>query len=110
MPTVFLVIVEIEGRSPRYPDGKVAKGYFIFVDDVVTIVDEDGKIVTDQHGKIYTRKLEPPHNTFIDAELTAGRLFKELRLVVLGKTPREPGSGTRGFGRRPLDYPKSSIA
>jgi hypothetical protein len=51
------------------------------------------------NGKTYTCTLEPGA-TLVDAENAAARLFKEFRLVVLGKTP-----SSERFGG-PLNYPK----
>jgi hypothetical protein len=78
-PEVYPVTVQLYGRCPQYPDGKVASGFFTFVDGVVTITHWDGSIAEDPHGKVYTRKLDPGA-TFADAESAARFLFRDFRL------------------------------
>jgi hypothetical protein len=106
MPSVFPITVHIHLPSRRYPSGQVAHGYFTFVDHVVAVTDCDGDPVRDEHGKLYTRKLDPGA-THADAESAAGFLFKDFRLAVLGNGPPRgfSGGGGSGFGG-PLDYPK----
>jgi hypothetical protein len=99
MSEVYSVIVHIKLPSRVLPTGQVAYGRFTFADGVVTLTDFDGNPVRDEHGKLYTRKLESGA-TLADAEYAAGFLTKEFRNVLLGKTP----SGER-FSQ-PLDYPK----
>jgi hypothetical protein len=104
-PEVYPVTVQLYGRCPQYPDGKVASGFFTFVDGVVTITHWDGTVAEDPHGKVYTRKLDPGA-TFADAESAAGFLFRDFRLSVLGGAPPRgfSGGGGNGFGG-PLSYP-----
>jgi hypothetical protein len=54
---------------------------------------------SDATGKTYSRKLEQDDS----AKAVAGRLTKEFRLVLLGKT-----NSAAGFSR-PIQYPKSGI-
>jgi hypothetical protein len=106
MPSVFPITVEIQPPSRRYPAGKVAHGYFTFVDHVVAVTDCDGYPVRDEHGKLYDRKMDPGA-THADAESAARFLFKEFRLAVLGKGPPDGFSGGGGGWRSgQLDYPK----
>ena len=80
MPEVFLVDIHIEPPSPRCPGGRNAEAYFTFVDDVVTVADKNGQHVRDDHGKLYSRNEEPPHNTHATPSLTpadfSGILFR----------------------------------
>jgi hypothetical protein len=87
MPEVYPVTVQLYGRCPQYPDGKVTSGFFTFVDGVVTISQWNGVTAEDPQGRVYTRKLTSPHDTFADAEIAAKILFRDFRLSVLGKTP-----------------------
>ena len=104
MPSVFPITVEIQPPSRRYPAGKVAHGYFTFVDHVVAVTDCDGYPVRDEHGKLYERRIDPSA-THADAESAARFLFKEFRLAVLGNTPAG-FSGGGGWRSGPLNYPK----
>jgi hypothetical protein len=98
-PENFRIIVELEPPGRRYPQGKTGEAYFTFVDGVVTVNDKNAQPLRDEHGKIYTRTLDPGA-TYADAYSAAHFLYKEFRRVVLGLTPE-----TERF-RRPLDYPK----
>jgi hypothetical protein len=107
-PEVFFLEVELEPPSPRYPAGKTGKAYFTFVDGVVTVTDMNGQHLRDGHDKEYTRKLDAGADTHVDAELNAGRLFKEFIKTVGGNPPRGfSGGGGNGnsFGG-PLNYPR----
>ena len=99
LPVVYPVTVQLYGRCPQYPDGKVASGFFTFIDGVVTISQWNGVTAEDPHGKVYTRNLDPGA-TFVDAEIAARLLFRDFRLAVLGKTP----SSDKFSG--PLNYRK----
>ena len=106
MPEVFLVRIHIEPPSPRCPGGRNAEAYFTFVDDVVTVTDKNGQHVRDDHGKIYSRKLEPPHNTQLDAELNAGRLFRDFISAMRGNSSPRGFSGGGGGFSGPINYPR----
>ncbi len=109
MPEVFKVTIHLELPSPRCPQGRLGEAYFTFVDNVVTITDINGQHVRDDHGKVYTRKLEPPHTTQLDAELNAGRLFRDFIAAMRGNgPPRGFGGGGNGFSGS-INYPRSGI-
>jgi hypothetical protein len=93
---VYPITVEIKPPKGDFP-GQIADGFFTFVDGVVTVTDRNGVTAEDPHGKVYTRKLDPGA-TFADAHSAANFLFREFRLVVLGKTP-----SSERFSR-PLEY------
>ena len=97
MLTVFSVTTQI--RPPRYDDpGQVSHGKFTFVDGVVTLTDHDGNPVRDGEGRLYTQKLDTiDHNDALNA---AGRLTKEFRLALMGKTKEQERFS------RPLNYSK----
>jgi hypothetical protein len=104
-PKIFFVKPQVEPPSSRYPSGRNADGAYILEGNVLTLVHPtEGYPVEDAQGKHYTYTL-PDNFLPVDVTIHAERLTKEFRLVRLGKTPRDPGSGTRGFGR-PLKYPK----
>jgi hypothetical protein len=94
-PEVHQVIVDIHLPSSRLPAGQTALGYYTVVDGVVTMTDPKGEPATDGEGRTYTRKLAPND----DARVIAGRLTKELRLALRGKS-----NAPSGFGG-PLNYP-----
>jgi hypothetical protein len=97
-PEVHQISVEIHPPSPRLPAGQIARGYYTVVDDLLTMTDPKGEPATDETGKIYTHKLEPGD----DAHVIAGRLTKELRSALRGKS-----AGPSNFGG-PLNYPKNT--
>jgi hypothetical protein len=75
----------------------VCEGRYILADGKVTLTDIDGKPVRDAKGNTYSRKIGPDGN----ARAIAGKLTKEFRLVLLGKSA--PASGFSG----PIAYRKN---
>jgi len=65
----------------------------------VTLTDRDGYPVEDDRGRAYTHKLAPGF-TPSDVENAAGRLTREFRLALQGKTPQSERVS------RPIEYPK----
>jgi hypothetical protein len=107
-PEIYPLTIHLEPRTPRYPEGKTAQAYYTFVDGVVTVTDKNGQHLRDGHDKEYTRKLDPPTDTLVDAELNAGRLYRDFIKAVQGNGPPRGfsgGGGGNGFGR-PINYPK----
>ena len=98
-PEVHQISVKIHPPSPRMPAGQVARGYYIVVDDLLTMTDPKGEPAVDESGKTYTHKLAPGD----DAIVIAGRLTKELRLALRGKS-----SAPAGFNG-PLNYNNNGI-
>jgi len=96
---VHQVVVDIELPSRRFPAGKTALGYYTVVDGVVTMTCPKGEPATDESGKTYSAKLQAND----DARQIAGRLTKELRSALRGKS-NAPG----GFGG-PLNYDNRGI-
>jgi hypothetical protein len=101
MPEVHPVTVQIRAANTRRNDpGQISYGYYIVSESKVTLTDAAGKPVRDAQGKTYIQKLGPDDS----AKQIAGRLTKEFRLVLLGKT-----NTAAGFSR-PLSYPKINVA
>ena len=86
-PEVHQISVQIHPPSQRIPAGQVVHGYYTVVDDVVTMTCPKGEPATDESGKTYTHKLAPGD----DAYVIAGRLTKELRLALRGKSSAPSG-------------------
>jgi hypothetical protein len=93
---VHQISVEIHPPSQRLPAGQIARGFYTVVVNLLTMTDPKGEPATDESGKTYTHKLEPGD----DAYVIAGRLTKELRLALRGKS-----AGPSNFGG-PINYPK----
>src|SRR5262245_11940129 len=102
MTEVHQVWVQIKPPSSLYPTGKAAYGFYVVVDDVVTMTDQSGKTAEDAEGRTYSEKLEPGG----DAQAVAARLTKKLRAALLGDSPPSGFSsgGGGGGGRNPLNY------
>jgi hypothetical protein len=83
----------------NYPAGQAAYGYYVVVDDVVTMTDQSGKTAEDAQGQTYSEKLEPSGNH----QAVAARLTKKLRTALRGDRP--PGFDGPGGPRGPLNYP-----
>ena len=97
-PEIRPVIVQIKFPSNR-DDGQTAEGRYTVVDNTVTLTDRTGTPVRDRDGKTYFRKLSEGDNPHV----IAGRLTKEFRLALLGKTKFKTGfSG-------PIAYPKTGV-
>ena len=97
MPEIHSINVHIAPRSSRIPEGQIAYGWYIVVDDVVTLTDPKGVAAVDADGRTYSEKLNGE-----DPRIIASRLLKKLRLALKGDRPS-------GFGRSKLNYPKSGI-
>lgn len=98
---VHCVTVQIRAANTKRNDpGQISYGYYIVSENKVTLTDAAGKPVRDATGKTYSQKLGPDDS----AKTIAGRLTKEFRLVLRGKT----NSSAVGFSR-PIQYPKSGI-
>ena len=97
-PEIRPVIVQIKPPGDR-DEGQVAEGRYVVADNVVTLTDRAGAPVRDSDGKTYSRKLSEGDNPHV----IAGRLTKEFRLALLGKTKIKTGfSG-------PIAYPKTGV-
>ena len=97
MTEVFHVSTQVRAPRGRNDPGAVVEGcYVVSVDGVVQLTDRQGNPVRDQHGKLYTRKLEKGDI----AKAIAARLTKDFRLMLRGKDGR-----VNGFDR-PIRYPK----
>jgi hypothetical protein len=104
-PTIYFVEPEIKSPKGDFP-GQTTHGAFTFEDNTVTICHPiDGTPAQDPTGKRYVFKLEPPTNTFADAEIHAKRLTKDFRIALRGGRPAGFG-GPSGSHRGPIRYPK----
>jgi hypothetical protein len=77
--------------------GRLAYGFYVVTDGVVTMTDKEGKPAEDATGKRYVDKLLPNE----DERTAASRMTKELRKALQGTAPVngfEPG--------RKINYPK----
>jgi hypothetical protein len=96
---VRTITTQIKPPSRRHPAGQGAHGAYTIDGDVVTLTDRDGYPVEDDRGRAYTHKLAPGF-TPSDVENAAGRLTREFRLALKGKTPQSERVS------RPIEYPK----
>jgi hypothetical protein len=97
-PEVHTVWVQIKPPGRGLPQGQAAYGYYIVVDNVVTMTDQAGKAAEDAEGRTYSEKLEPSGNH----QAVAGRLTRRLRAVLRGESPDAPERVSR-----PLNYRKT---
>jgi hypothetical protein len=104
MAEVHQVYAQLEPPSKHNPAGRVVLGYYVLVDDVVTMTDQSGKTAEDAEGRTYSEKLEPSG----DAQAVAARLTKKLRSALRGDRPKGFGGSGSGFGRR-LKYDNRGI-
>ena len=95
-PEVHYVATQV--RAPKGPGdpGAVVEGAYTVTDNTVTLTDRAGNPVRDQHGKLYTRKLEKGDV----AKALAARLTKDFRLMLRGKDGK-----IQGF-TGPIRYPR----
>jgi hypothetical protein len=105
-PEIHSISVQIKPPGPGLPAGQRALCTFTFVNDTVTLCHPTtGEPARDPQGKTYTRKLQPPTNTFADATEHARLLTVDLRRALTGGRPRGFG-GPGGNHRGPIVYPK----
>ena len=98
-PEIHSMMVEIEPPSSRHPGDRFARSTFTLINDVVALCHPDSGVpVQDPHGREYKYALPPDCATLADARIHAGRLTKDFRLVLLGKT-----KSSERFSRA-LDY------
>jgi hypothetical protein len=83
MPEVHQVWIQIKSPAECPPAGQSAWGWYVVVDDTVTLTDQHGKVAEDAEGRTYTEKLEPSGT----AQAVAGRLTKKLRDALRGGSP-----------------------
>jgi hypothetical protein len=96
-PEVHTVIVQV--RRPKNGDeGQVTEGRYIVVDGKVILTDTAGKPVR-EFGKQYSQKISEGD----DPRVLAGRLTKELRNALLGKSAQ-----VAGFSRA-LEYKNINV-
>ncbi|MGC2080731.1 MAG: hypothetical protein WA728_32900 [Xanthobacteraceae bacterium] len=95
MSEVHKVTVELNRPSKRYPSGRVAYGYFTYVDGTVTMTDAKGTPADDGNGRRYVqRDVKPGFERGIACNLT-----RQLREALRGPS----GLGADFSG--PINYP-----
>jgi hypothetical protein len=97
-PEVKVVFAEVRRPRDARDPGAAVEGRYITADGVVTLTDQAGDPVRDEHGKLYKHTLAPNDNP----HAVAAGLTKSFRLRLRGKD----GGRVAGFETGPLRYPK----
>jgi hypothetical protein len=107
-PIIYFVEPPIKLPGPGCPAGQTTKGSFTFEDSTVVLCHPDSPtpVRDPSSGKTYTRKLDPPTNTLLDAHQHAELLTLEFRKALSGGRPKGfGGRGPIGGPKGPLNYP-----